>query len=55
MNLYYLRKTLSILILLPSVAIAQLTFEGTVKDKDTETELESNIITKINDIVKGPK
>ena len=44
MNLYYLRKTLSILILLPSVAIAQLTFEGTVKDKDTETELEGALV-----------
>ena len=44
MKPYYLINLLAIFIILPSVVFAQLSFEGLVKDENTETELEGALV-----------
>ena len=44
MNLHNLKILISISILLPTVAFAQLTFKGVVKDENTQTELEGALV-----------
>ena len=43
MKSYYLRNLFAIIIM-PLVAFAQLSFEGLVKDENTETELEGALV-----------
>jgi hypothetical protein len=40
-----LKKGLALLMLLPTLSIAQLSFEGLIKDSQTGTELEGAMVT----------
>ena len=44
MKLYYIKKLFSLLIMLPSIGFAQLSFEGLVKDENTQTVLEGALV-----------